>query len=492
MTCRQIKFIIFYWKTEKGVGRLTKVRKIRDNDFTSGPILGKLILFALPIMATGLLQTFYNASDMIIVGNFATSGANAMGAVGACTSLINLIINLFTGLAIGAGVLASHHVGAKRYDELKKVVDTSIIASFFSGTVLALIGFVFAGPLLSLMKTPESIIVEAVPYMRAYFIGVPGLMMYNFLSSILRSSGDSKRPLIFLAISGLINVLLNIALVMIFPHKGALNVGIATAVAQYASAAFIFVYMCKADICCKINIKTLKGDKNTFFSIVRIGLPAGIQGMLFSISNVLTQKTVNSYGDITVNGNTASASIESFIYIALNTFYQSTITFVGQNVGAGKYQRIKKIVFQNMALSVSVGAVLGTCAYIFGNSLLKIFAPGAENELVRQAGMNRLMILGMSYFLCGLMEIGCGAVRGMGKAMTPMLVSLSGSCLLRIAWIFAVCPFFPGNISVLYLCYPISWIVTAAAHFICAVIIYKREYKSVLRAKSERILAQNN
>ena len=471
---------------------MTKVRKIRDNDFTNGPILGKLILFALPIMATGLLQTFYNASDMIIVGNFATRGANAMGAVGACTSLINLIINLFTGLSIGAGVLASHNVGAKHYDELKKVVDTSVIASVTTGTALAVVGFVLSGPLLSLMETPESIIVEAVPYMRAYFVGVPGLMIYNFLSSILRSSGDSKRPLIFLATSGLANVILNILLVVLFPHKGALNVGIATAVSQYISAGLIFIYMCRADICCKIELKSIKGDRKTLFRIIKIGLPAGIQGMLFSISNVLTQKTVNSYGDITVNGNTASASIESFIYIALNTFYQSTITFVGQNVGAGKYQRIKKIVFQNMALSFTVGAVLGTCAYIFGNSLLKIFAPGAENELVREAGMNRLMILGMSYFLCGLMEIGCGAVRGMGKAMTPMLVSLSGSCLLRVVWIFAICPLFPGNISVLYLCYPISWIVTSAAHFICMLVIYKREYKPLIAARPARHLEQNN
>ncbi len=460
---------------------MTRVKRIKDNDFTQGPILGKLIMFALPLMATGLLQTLYNAADMIVVGNFAPNGENAMGAVGACSALITLIINLFTGLSVGAGVLASHAVGAKRNDELKKVVDTSIVTSMVTGITLAVLGFFLAAPALRLMGTPDAIIDEAIPYMQAYFIGVPGLMIYNFLSTILRSSGDSKRPLIFLAISGIFNVALNLVFVVVF-KMGAVGVGIATAASQYLSVALIFVYMCRADICCRIDLKNIRPDAKNLVKIIKIGLPAGVQGMLFSISNVLTQSTVNKYGDTVVNGNTAAANIESFIYIAMYSFYQSTITFVGQNVGAGKYDRLKKIILQNAVLALGLGVVMGIGAYAFGDLLLRIYAPGSA--AVRAAGMNRLGILGISYFLCGLMEVGCGAVRGMGKAMTPMFVSLTGSCLLRVVWILAVCPFFPADIRVLYLCYPISWIVTTAAHFVCYFVIFKKEYKPLMLAQS--------
>ncbi len=463
---------------------LEKVKKIRNNDFTEGPIFGKLIRFALPLMATGLLQTLYNASDMIVVGRFSPSKEIAMGAVGSCSALINLILNLFMGLATGAGVLAAQNIGAKKYDHLKKVVDTSLISSLICGVILAIFGFFMAEPLLTLMGTPENVLKEAVPYMKAYFVGVPACMLYNFLAAILRSSGDSKRPLIFLAISGICNVGLNLIMVLCF-SMGAVGVGIATTAAQYISATMIFIYMSRADIVCKIDVKNIKPDKEKLLSMIRIGMPAGIQGMLFSISNVLMQSTVNTYGDVIVNGNAAAANIEGFVYICMNAMYHSTLTFVGQNVGAGKYDRIKKIIFQNAMLVSVVGLIIGVAVTVFHEPLLQIYAP--ESEAVRQAAANRLYVICSSYFLCGLMEVGCGAVRGMGKAILPMMVSLTGSCLLRIVWIFTICPFFPGNIYVLYLCYPITWIVTASAHFVCSLIVSKKLKATALAQKSSAL-----
>ncbi len=465
----------------RGVSRLERVKKIKNNDFTEGAIFGKLIKFALPLMATGMLQMLYNASDMIVVGRFSPGGENSMGAVGACSALINLILNLFMGLATGAGVLAAQNIGAKKYDHLKKVVDTSVVTSLICGVVLAIFGFFMAEPLLTLMGTPDAVIIEAVPYMKAYFVGVPACMLYNFLAAILRSSGDSKRPLIFLAISGLCNVGLNLIMVLCF-SMGAIGVGIATSAAQYISAAMIFIYMSRADIVCKIDLKGIKPNKEKLLSMIRIGMPAGVQGMLFSISNVLMQSTVNTYGDIVVNGNAAAANIEGFVYICMNAMYHSTLTFVGQNVGAGKYDRLKKIIFQNALLVSAVGLVIGVAVTIFHEPLLMIYAP--ESAAVRDAAAIRLYMICSTYFLCGLMEVGCGAVRGMGRAILPMMVSLTGSCLLRIVWIFTICPFFPGNIYVLYLCYPITWLVTSAAHFASSTVVSKRMKRDALASKS--------
>lgn len=459
---------------------LEKVKKIKNNDFTEGAIFGKLIKFALPLMATGLLQMLYNASDMIVVGRFSPSKEIAMGAVGSCSALINLILNLFMGLATGAGVLAAQNIGAKKYDHLKRVLDTSVIASLVCGIALAIFGFFMAEPFLTLMGTPENVLREAVPYMKAYFVGVPACMIYNFLAAILRSSGDSKRPLIFLAVSGLCNVGLNLIMVLCF-SMGAIGVGIATTAAQYISAIMIFVYMSRADIVCKIDVKSIKPDKEKLWAMIRIGMPAGVQGMLFSISNVLMQSTVNTYGDVIVNGNAAAANIEGFVYICMNAMYHSTLTFVGQNVGAGKYDRLKKIIWQNALLVSMVGIVIGVAVTIFHKPLLQIYAP--ESAAVRQAAANRLYVICSAYFLCGLMEVGCGAVRGMGKAILPMMVSLTGSCLLRIVWIFTICPLFAGNIYVLYLCYPITWIVTASAHFISSMIVSKKLKLAALAPK---------
>ena len=293
-----------------------KAKKELSSDLTSGALLPKIISFTIPLMLTGLLQTLYNATDMIVVGYFSSSVA--MGAVGACASLIGLIVNTFIGLSVGAAVCVARDFGAKKYAEVEKVVGTSFVFSGICGIIIAIFGFIFAEFFLELMGTTPNLLKEAVPYMRAYFVGVPANVMYNYLASIVRSSGDTKRPLIFLAISGVVNVVLNFVMVFFF-GLGAIGVGIATAVAQYTALFLIVRHMTRLENCCKLDLKNIKVDKTKLKTIVTIGLPAGIQGSLFALSNVLIQSTVNSFGDITIQGNSASANIESFIYIKIRS-----------------------------------------------------------------------------------------------------------------------------------------------------------------------------
>lgn len=448
---------------------LTEAKKTKRADFTEGPIFTQLIKFTLPIMATGLLQALYNASDMIVVGRFSPSGEDAMGAVGSSSALINLLLNLFIGLATGAGVIVAQNIGAKKYKDVKDTIDTSIVASIVCGCILSLIGFFAARPLLSLMGTPESLLDEATLYMKAHFLGAPASIFYNFMASILRSSGDSKRPLIFLSVSGLANVLLNLVMCIVF-GMGAMGVGIATAASQYIAAIMIFVYMVRTDTVCKITREGFHVNFKKLWLIIKIGVPTGLQGMLFSISNVLLQSSINAYGDVVVNGNSAAANIESFVYVAMNAMYQATITFVAQNVGARKHERIKKIIWECTLLVTGIGLVLGVGVRLLGEPLISIYA---DTEAAKQAGLIRMTMICLPYFLCGLMDVGCGAVRGMGKTVLPMIVSLTGSCLLRIIWVtYIYKPFFLGNIYVLYSCYAISWIVTASAHFVCVKVLY--------------------
>ncbi len=443
----------------------------KNADLTSGPILPRIISFTLPLMATGLLQTLYNATDMIVVGMLSSSVA--MGAVGACSSLIGLIVNTFIGLSVGAAVCVARDYGARKYSEVEKTVGTSFVFSGICGIILAIFGFFFAEFFLTLMGTTPNLLAEAVPYMKAYFVGVPANVMYNYLAAILRSSGDTKRPLIFLAISGLVNVALNFVMVFFF-GMGAVGVGIATAVAQYAALFMIIRHMMSIDGCCKLDIKKIAVDKKKLGTIVAIGLPAGIQGSLFALSNVLIQSTVNSFGDIAIQGNSASANIESFIYIAMNSLYHTALTFVGQNLGAGKKERIRPVVLYCTGLVSMVGILLGLIAVLVGEPLLGIYAHG--NEEVIASGIRRLSIIAVTYFLCGTMEVGCGISRGLGNSVLPMIISLVGSCAFRILWVNLVCPVFPESIEVLYISYPISWVLTTAAHFVSCYITYKKNY----------------
>ncbi len=444
-------------------------------NMTEGPLLGKMILFTLPVMASGVLQLLFNAADVAVVGKFV--GAAAMAAVGSCGALINLIVNLFIGLSVGAGVIAAQDLGAKRYDDVRKLISTSLTASLIGGVVVGVLGFVLAEPLLILMKTRDDVLVEAVPYMRAYFCGMPGCLVYNYLAAILRSGGDTKRPLYFLTAGGVINVIMNLIMVLVF-RMGAVGVGIATATSQYVAAGLIVVYMMRQKDHFRITGFGVSGQK--LGRMLVIGLPAGLQGCMFSLSNVIIQSTVNNYATTVVAGNTAAANLEGFVYIAMNAVYHTALTFVGQNVGAGKYERLKKIFFLCIGMVLVIGLVLGESVFVFGKYLLEIYASEENKAAIIQAGCARLSIICSTYFLCGLMDVACGLLRGMGKAVQPMIVSLLGSCVFRIVWVQVVCPLYPDNILALYVSYPISWILTAGVHYIFCIYFY-RQYKKRIR-----------
>lgn len=441
-------------------------------DMTEGPILGRMILFTLPVLATGVLQLLFNASDLAVVGQFGGADSQIeVGAVGSCGALINLIVNLFMGLAVGAGVIAAQDIGAKRYEAVHKLADTALTVSLIGGVAVGVFGFFATEPLLRLMGTTKEILPSAVPYMKAYFTGMPGCLLYNYLAAIQRSGGDTKHPLLFLAISGVANVGLNILMVAGFK----LGVGIATSASQYIAAAAILIFMLREEGCCRVTGFALDGER--LKKMVLIGLPAGLQGTLFSLSNVIIQSSINAYGTYVVAGNAAGSNLDGFLYIAMNSVYTAALTFVGQNVGAGKYARIKKISFLCVGLVTFIGVVLGVVLVVFGEKLLLIFATGENKDAVVKAGMNRLLVMGTTYFLCGLMDVGCGIMRGMGKTILPMIVSLVGSCLFRIVWIATVCPRFPDNILALYISYPISWFITAAVHYGCCI----HNYRALMR-----------
>lgn len=453
---------------------LTLGRKRSEIQMTEGPLLGNMILFTLPVLASGILQLMFNAADVMVVGKFA--GDAAMGAVGCCGALINLIINLFIGLSVGAGVVAAQDIGAKRYDDVRRLTSTALTASLVGGVAVGIFGFFMAEPLLVLMDTDAEVLDQAVPYMKAYFFGIPGCLVYNYLAAILRSNGDTRRPLYFLTAAGVVNVILNLIMVLGF-GMGAMGVGIATAGSQYVAAGLTVIYMCRVKNYCRLTGFAVDGKK--LWRMVTIGLPAGLQGCMFSLSNVLIQSTINAYANMTalpkviVAGNAAAGNLEGFVYTAMNSVYHTALTFVGQNVGAGKYERIKKITFLSVGMVTVIGLTLGLGLTVFGDKLLLLYAGDENRDAVIAAGVQRLLIIATPYVLCGLMDVGCGLLRGMGKAIQPMLVSLMGSCVFRVLWVQLVCPHFMDNIAMLYISYPISWTLTATAHYIFCFVYYK-------------------
>ncbi len=441
-------------------------------NMTEGPLLGKMILFTLPVMASGVLQLLFNAADVAVVGQFV--GDAAMAAVGSCGALINLIVNLFIGLSVGAGVIAAQDLGAKRYEDVSKLISTSVTASLIGGVIVGVFGFFLAEPLLVLMKTDEQVLVEAVPYMRAYFCGMPGCLLFNYLAAILRSGGDTRRPLYFLTTAGVVNVIFNLLMVIGF-GMGAIGVGIATAISQYVAAGLTVIYMLRSDDYFKITGLRVSGQK--LLRMITIGLPAGLQGCMFSLSNVIIQSTINGYAVPIVAGNTAAGNLEGFVYTAMNSVYQTALTFIGQNIGAGKYERIKRVSLLCVGMVTVIGLLLGGSLALFGDKLLLIYASGENRNAIIEAGVHRLSVIASAYFLCGLMDVGCGILRGMGRAVQPMIVALLGSCVFRIVWVQAVCPLYPDNIMVLYISYPISWILTAAVHYMFCFYFYRKLMK---------------
>lgn len=458
------------------------MRSAKFMDMCSGPILRKMIVFTLPIMFSGLFQLLFNATDIIVVGKFA--GDNALAAVGSNTALINLMTNLFIGLSIGANVAAARYCGAKNITELKKTVHTAMLLSVISGLLLMVVGLCFAEQMLRLMQTPESIIGMASDYLRIYFCGMPFMMIYNFGNALLRAAGDTRRPLIYLIIAGFVNVGLDLIFVILL-NMSAAGVGLATALSECVSAALIIRCLMKEreDTGLRLNLRKLRIHKDKLFLIMKIGLPAGFQGTVFSLSNVVIQSSINLFGEAVIAGNSAAASIEGFVYMAMNSCYQSTLSFTSQNLGAGKYERINKILLSGLLCVVTVWAVLGLgiCMTV-GRPLLSIYTSG---EASINAGLRRMMYVCGTYFLCGIMDVMVGSLRGMGYSITPMIVSLLGACGLRLVWlgtVFQIEQFHTPD--TVYLSYPVSWVITVAAHVICFFICRHRLQKKMKKLQT--------
>lgn len=407
------------------------MRSAKYIDMCSGPVLRKMIVFTLPIMFSGLFQLLFNATDIIVVGKFA--GDNALAAVGSNTALINLMTNLFIGLSIGVNVVAARYCGAKNVNELKKTVHTSMLISVISGVILMAVGLCFAEQMLRLMQTPDSIIGMAADYLRIYFCGMPFMMIYNFGNAILRAAGDTNRPMFCLIVAGVVNVLLDMFFVIVL-NMSAAGVGLATSLSQGVSAVLIIRCLLKESDSSglKLNPRELKIHKDKLLMIMKIGLPAGFQGTVFSLSNVVIQSSINLFGEAVIAGNSAAASIEGFVYMAMNSCYQSTLSFTSQNIGAGKFERINKILLCGLLCVMTVWAVLGlgVCMSL-GRPLLSIYTSG---EASIEAGLRRMVYVCGTYFLCGVMEVLVGSLRGMGYSVTPMIVSLLGACGLRLVW----------------------------------------------------------
>lgn len=434
-------------------------RESHKIDMCNGPVLSRIIAFSLPLMLSGCLQLLFNAADVIVVGRFA--GKESLAAVGSTTSLINLLVNMFIGLSIGTNVTVALTLGSGDKKGTRDNVHTAITISLISGLALVFIGLLFTKPLLVLMGAPADVLEKAALYLKIFFLGMPATMAYNFGSAILRAAGDTKRPLYFLSVAGIVNVVLNLFFVITL-HMDVAGVALATIIAQCISAVLILACLCRMEGPCQLNIKKLYIHSENLRKMLKIGLPAGIQSSLFSLSNVLIQSSINSFGSVVIAGNSAGASIENFVYISMNAVHQAMVSFTSQNTGAGKPERINRILFSCLGLVCVIGLTLGIGVNVLSTPLLSIYS---SDPAVIAAGKERLLWLSAPYFLCGIMEVIMGVMRGLGYAITPMVVSLSGACLFRILWIATVFAWYP-SISVLLASYPISWILTAAIHLL--------------------------
>lgn len=465
----------------------------RQNNLTQGALIPQIILFSLPLIATSVLQLLFNTADTVVVGRWGGATPEeceaSLAAVGSCTALISLCVNLFLGLSVGAGICVAHDIGAQRDDEIRKTVHTSIITAVFAGILVTVFGLFASEQLLTWMGTDATVLPEATKYIRAVFCGMPANMLYNYCASILRSKGDTVRPLIFLSTAGIINVLLNLFTVIVLGW-GAMGVGVATAVSQWVSCILIVIYMMHMDGPCRIVPSLLHVDREKLKRILVIGLPSGLQSMLFAISNVLIQSSINSFGPTAVAGNTAGSNLDSYVYAAQNALYHAAMTFVAQNAGAKQYKRMKHTVLCCCFMVTVVGLCTSGALYLFGQPLLRIFAP--NNESAVQFGMTRLAVFCASYFLCGLMDVGSGVMRGLGKSILPMIVSLLGSCVFRIIWIYTVFQWLPVEetlentmfrLTMLYVSYPVSWFLTAGVLFLTC-FFAMRKYKRTIDASS--------
>ena len=444
-------------------------------DMCNGPILSKMLRFSIPLMCSSVLQLLFNAADIVVVGRWA--GDNSLAAVGSNTALIGLLTNLFVGLAVGANTLAAKYYGARDRDALHRVVHTSILLSIISGLVLTVVGVFGARTILIWMQTPENVLDLATLYLRIYFLGMTATMVYNFGAALLRAEGDTQRPLYFLSLAGVVNIVLNLFFVIVCKLDVA-GVAIATVISQCISASLVLRCMVKDTGPLHLDLKKMRLHPQAMRQILRIGLPAGFQGILFSLSNVVIQSSVNTFGEVIMAGNSAAANIEQFVYVSMNAMYQATISFTSQNYGAGNYHRIRKIMIRAQGCVLVVGLVLGNAATLAGRVLLSIYTTSPP---VIEAGLVRMGIVCTTYALCGMMDVMVGGLRGIGYSIMPMLVSLVGACGLRLLWIATIfqLPQF-HTIQTIYWSYPISWAITFGVHVICFLWAMKKVKRQLL------------
>ena len=446
--------------------------KRNELDMTEAPFIKKLIIFAIPVILTGLLQCFYNAADTAVVGSL--RGESALAAVGSTGSLNGAIVNLFMGLSVGAGVVVARAIGAKNDKSVEKALHTSVLLALILGVIVGIIGFIFARPLLSMMDTPESVIGLSTLYMQINFTAMPASLVYNYCAAIMRSSGDTKRPLRFLLISGAVNVLLNLLFVGAF-GMSVDGVALATVISQYLSAVLILSHMAKAEGVLKFSPKKLCLDPGSIKSILAIGVPSGIQTTLFSLSNVLIQSTVNSFGEITMAGNSASANLESFIHTSMVSIYHAALAFVGQNMGAKRYTNIKKIIFSCVLLSASIGIILSSLIFILRAPLLSLYT---DNPDVVKWAVYRMLFILPAYPLCGIMDATSASLRAMGRSINAMINALVGACAFRIIWIKTIFNFVERDIKWVYFAFTISYVIGIALNVIFIIHKYKRLTKN--------------
>ena len=445
--------------------------KSHEMDMTTGALLPKILAFSGPLILTGIMQLLYNAADVIVVGNFA--GHEALAAVSSTGSLINLLVNVFMGLSVGASVVIARYYGARDIVSMRKAEHTAIAMALYMGVGVGLMGFLLARPMLELMESPPDVIDGAALYVRIYFLGMPANMLYNFGAAALRAVGDTRRPMYYLMIAGLVNVALNLVLVIVF-HMSVAGVAIATVASQVVSMVLVLQCLIRSQGVTQLVIRECRIDGKSLRDMIRIGLPAGLQGSLFSISNVLIQSSVNSFGSLVVAGNGVASNIEGFVYTAMNAQHQADMTFASQNLGAGKIDRVKRVMWVCLGVVTVIGLGMGLLIYMLGKPLMSLY--NNEPEVIRY-GMIRMGIILPTYFLCGMMDVMVGQLRGIGYSIMPMIVSLTGACLLRIVWIMTVFAADP-TLNTLYISYPISWGVTFAVHMLC--------YQTVARKRLAR------
>lgn len=450
-------------------------------DMLSGNLLKKIIVFAMPLMLSGVLQLLFNACDLIVVGNFA--GDDSLAAVGSTSSLISLIVNFFMGISVGANVLVARAIGKKDKEKSQKAVHTTIFFSIVTGLTLSIFGIFCSRYLLELMDTAKDVIDNATLYLKIYFGGTIFNLVYNYGAAILRAKGETKKPLYYLTIAGIINVLLNLFFVIVL-NMDVDGVAIATVASQAISAVLVIRCLIKSDDYVHLNIKDLKIDKQSLKEMILIGLPAGIQSALFNISNVFIQKAINSFNSTAIlAGNTASSNIGNFIYTSMNAFYQACLTFTSQNYGAGKIKNTRKVLINCLLCVTVAGLVVGGTAVLLGKQLLGIYITGEE---ALKYGFIRLKIIGLTYFICGIADVLVGSLRGLGYSIVPMFVSILGICGFRLLWIYTAFAKY-NTLEVLYVSYPISWIMTSIVHLICFIIVYKYTRKKI--SFKEKVLA---